>query len=94
MTKGIGMRRVLFAILILASIIVSADENSCVQLKTDNPIVEQVAQRGCCSHHGGVCGCGGGRAVCCDGSYSPTCGCHANDVKSFLKNNPSEIPNT
>lgn len=27
------------------------------------------ARRGCCSHHGGVCGCG-----CCDGSsLSATC---------------------
>lgn len=32
-------------------------------------------QRGCCSHHRGVCGCDDGRDVCCDGSYSPTCGC-------------------
>ena len=32
-------------------------------------------RRGCCSHHGGVCGCSGGRAVCCDGTYSPSCGC-------------------
>ena len=38
-------------------------------LKVDN-------RRGCCSHHGGVCGCSGGRAVCCDGSYSPSCGCY------------------
>jgi len=36
----------------------------------------QDAERsGCCSHHRGVCGCSFGRAVCCDGSYSPTCGC-------------------
>lgn len=33
-------------------------------------------RRGCCSHHGGVCGCSQGRAVCCDGSYSPSCGCY------------------
>lgn len=32
-------------------------------------------RRGCCSHHRGVCGCDGGRQVCCDGSYSPTCRC-------------------
>ncbi|MBS4759136.1 MAG: hypothetical protein KHX03_00355 [Clostridium sp.] len=32
-------------------------------------------RRGCCSHHGGVCGCSHGRAVCCDGSLSPSCGC-------------------
>jgi len=31
--------------------------------------------RGCCSHHQGVCGCEGGRAKCCDGSLSPSCGC-------------------
>ena len=39
-------------------------------LKVDNN------RRGCCSHQGGVCGCSGGRAVCCDGSYSPSCGCY------------------
>ena len=33
-------------------------------------------RRGCCSHHGGVCGCSHGSAVCCDGSYSPSCGCN------------------
>jgi len=32
-------------------------------------------RRGCCSHHGGVCGCSGGRALCCDGTLSPSCGC-------------------
>lgn len=41
--------------------------------KTPN---EQVAGRGCCSHHGGVCGCSSdGRAQCCDGGLSPSCGC-------------------
>jgi hypothetical protein len=30
---------------------------------------------GCCSHHGGVCGCSGGRALCCDNTLRPTCGC-------------------
>lgn len=33
------------------------------------------AQRGCCSHHGGVTGCSNGRQVCSDGTYSPTCTC-------------------
>lgn len=37
---------------------------------------EQVAQRGCCSWHQGVCGCQSGRVVCCDGSYSPSCTCN------------------
>lgn len=31
--------------------------------------------QGCCSHHGGECGCSGGRASCCDGTLSPSCGC-------------------
>jgi len=34
-----------------------------------------VSRRGCCSHHKGVCGCEDGRAACCDGTLSPTCGC-------------------
>lgn len=37
---------------------------------------EKIAGRGCCSWHGGVCGCSSsGRAVCCDGKLSPSCGC-------------------
>lgn len=36
-----------------------------------------LAKRGCCSHHGGVCGCdeATGRIKCCDGTLSPTCTC-------------------
>lgn len=32
-------------------------------------------KRGCCSHHGGVCGCDEktGRVICCDGTLSPSC---------------------
>ena len=30
---------------------------------------------GCCSWHGGVCGCSNGRAKCCDGTLSPSCDC-------------------
>jgi hypothetical protein len=36
------------------------------------------AQRGCCSHHGGVNGCSSsGRSVCNDGTISPTCTCES-----------------
>lgn len=42
---------------------------------------ELMAQRGCCSWHGGVCGCSNGRAQCCDGSLSPTCGCQTENVQ-------------
>lgn len=37
---------------------------------------EQLAGRGCCSKHGGVCGCApNGRTVCCDNTLSPSCRC-------------------
>lgn len=35
-------------------------------LQIDDDSKEQIARRGCCSHHGGVCGCLGGRQVCCE----------------------------
>lgn len=38
-----------------------------------------VEQQGCCSWHQGVCSCSGGSAQCCDGTLSPTCGCHSDD---------------
>jgi hypothetical protein len=31
--------------------------------------------QGCCSWHGGVCGCSGNRVLCCDGTLSPSCSC-------------------
>lgn len=34
-------------------------------------------QQGCCSHHGGVCGCSGHTTMCCDGAASPSCHCRA-----------------
>ncbi len=37
---------------------------------------QKFVRRGCCSHHGGVCGCYGGRQQCCDGTLSPTCTCY------------------
>lgn len=36
---------------------------------------ENLERRGCCSWHGGVCGCSDGRVVCCDNTLSPSCGC-------------------
>jgi len=38
----------------------------------------QLVKRGCCSWHGGVCGCEGGRVLCCDGTLSPSCTCYSN----------------
>ena len=44
--------------------------------KLDSETLE-LARRGCCSHHGGVCGCDQAtdRIVCCDGTLSPSCTC-------------------
>lgn len=36
---------------------------------------QELERRGCCSKHGGVCGCKDGRALCCDDTLSPSCGC-------------------
>lgn len=38
---------------------------------------------GCCSRHGGVCGCSGGRSKCCDGTLSPTCQCFMDENKGM-----------
>jgi hypothetical protein len=37
----------------------------------------ELARRGCCSWHGGVCGCDSSlnRIICCDGTLSPSCTC-------------------
>ena len=53
--------------------------DKCNALKADGATKEQLAQRGCCSWHQGVCGCSNGRTTCCDGSTSPTCTCHKAD---------------
>ena len=71
-----------------------AEEKLCEQFKKEDASQLQLAQRGCCSWHGGVCGCNGGRAVCCDGKLSPTCGCHSNDIKEFTNQAKLERPKT
>jgi hypothetical protein len=53
---------------------------------------DKIAQSGCCSHHGGVCGCSGGNEMCCDGAASPSCSCHTNDIEQYLKSNEAEQP--
>ncbi len=49
----------------------------CDQLAAAGLSSEEMAKRGCCSHHGGVCGCNQatGMQRCCDGSDSPSCVC-------------------
>jgi len=58
---------------------INSSSQVCQSLKDNGVTSEQLAQRGCCSHHGGVCGCANGRAKCCDNTLSPTCTCHKAD---------------
>ena len=52
----------------------STEYRQCLQVAALNDTGP--ARSGCCSWHGGVCGCSSsGRAACCDGSLSPSCGC-------------------
>ena len=56
--------------------------DSCGQIAGLSPDVMELIeqQRGCCSWHGGVCGCSsGGRVRCCDGRLSPSCRGRADD---------------
>ena len=39
--------------------------------------LSQISQTDCCKGHKGVCGCRAGKIVCCDGTVSPDCTCHA-----------------
>jgi len=48
---------------------------SVTRLSYMNNYILDSNQRGCCSWHDGVCGCEGGRKVCCDGTLSPSCRC-------------------
>lgn len=49
------------------------------------------AQRGCCSHHGGVSSCGSdGYEQCRDGSESPSCTCGNQQKTSY---HPQQVKN-
>lgn len=87
---GEYMKKYLLFILLFIYSNCFAEDKSCEQLIKENPTQEQLAQRGCCSWHGGVCGCTGGRARCCDGKLSPTCGCHSDEIKEFTNQNEFE----
>lgn len=65
---GVGVATVLVAL-------VSATSSAETQGPDADDSAVQAERRGCCSHHGGVCGCGGQKYKCCDGTMSPTCAC-------------------
>lgn len=84
------MKRLIFLMIVIFSPIVYAQSQPLFQengmscfLKIQVPSYGKIfgfsvlmpERSGCCSWHSGVCGCSGGRSLCCDGSLSPTCGC-------------------
>jgi len=40
----------------------------------------RVAASGCCQRQGGVCGCRGGKAKCCDGTPGTGCSCRGDST--------------
>jgi len=58
---------------------VPSKQQACESLRQGGASPEQLAKSGCCSWHGGVCGCSLGRVTCCDGAFSPSCGCNKED---------------
>ncbi|MEF2146580.1 MAG: hypothetical protein V3573_14130 [Desulfovibrionaceae bacterium] len=82
------MKRILFFTGVLCFFVVLAVSPPCpaaepvaanfAAAQADNAVC-LLAGKGCCSWHGGQCGCSQGRVVCCDGSMSPTCRCRADD---------------
>jgi hypothetical protein len=56
-----------------------------LKLEIVTPDIEpKIARSGCCSWHGGVCDCIGGRIVCCDGTFSLSCSCDHDSNKDVL----------
>lgn len=60
-----------------------AEISNCNKTRYNGYMID-VVQSGCCSWHGGVCGCQYGRVVCCDGSYSPSCGCNHDELIKII----------
>lgn len=67
--------RLAAVLLLSASFLKSSHISVCLTDSFPTASIIGNERRGCCSHHGGVCGCEKGRTVCCDGNFSPTCGC-------------------
>lgn len=72
--KSVFYALLLFLLLLLpTSSLVSEESFVCSYENNSN---FKISKRGCCSRHGGVCGCVKGSIRCCDGSMSPTCTCN------------------
>ena len=74
------MKKILLGIIFLTTLLYANNMAKLSELKSSKTICKdnkalEFKQRGCCSWHGGVSGCSGGRVTCNDGSYSPSCTC-------------------
>lgn len=69
----------LFASDVQNNFVIQSNSKNCESMIKDGD-KDLLAQRGCCSHHSGVCGCQSGRVTCCDGSYSPSCTCKGGET--------------
>lgn len=63
----------------------NSNSTACQELRQSGATSEEIAKRGCCSWHQGVCGCSGGRQTCCDGTTSPSCTCHHDDEQKGVE---------
>jgi hypothetical protein len=82
----IGPSRISYANDLENSELTSSILNLKLEIVTSNA-EHKMARSGCCSWHGGVCDCIGGRVVCCDGTFSPSCTCHHDSNKDVLNSN-------
>lgn len=72
---------VLIAMLLASMVATAAVTNERGEILEENEFLndssDPIARGGCCSWHGGVCGCNAyGDVVCCDGTTSPSCTCN------------------
>ncbi len=75
--KKVRISLIAMSLILTLTLPVLAEESSCLFEENGytNPFINP-ERSGCCSWHGGVCGCtSSGRAICCDGTLSPSCGC-------------------
>lgn len=66
-----GPMKVSCLVLLMALFPTGSAPFNCLRSTGGSGLLE-VERRGCCSHHGGVCGCENGRALCCDGKEMKT----------------------
>jgi len=87
----IPMNRILFSlqlflfpvVVICIAVVTAGDNDALMEASTQEQTITLSSgrnlQQGCCSWHRGVCGCSGGRKLCCDGEFSPSCVCDDDD---------------